>query len=388
MTNSWRNYNINPLKSLKPGVFQGNTGDARIGSIGVIAHESIHSFGLPDLYDTDGEGAGMGKIAVMAAGSHGNSNTGSGWLPSFATGWSRMELSQYFHTNVIDITQDTFDLKLSPIHVENKMYRIPHPDPQTDDYWLIEFRSDRGVNNFDRLIPESGLSISHIADNLDHHHPNDDSKPPARRGESGYGVSLEQKDGKFESQHGSTTINNDLYTTGDEFSPYTLPASTSRRGVPSGIKIHNIRNSGDLVMFDVEFESPPVPEIKFVDYSFSPNIPASIDHLKLSSIYTTLKKSSFTDSTLSITVSTANVPDGTDITMSINPGWITATASITMNNNIGSISIPTSNFYNVTFDDHPDTDWPFPNIITYNLTTGSGARAWSWNDWVAIINDD
>jgi len=66
VTNSWRNYNINPFKSLKPGAFLGNTGDARIGSIGVIAHESLHSFGLPDLYDTDGEGAGMGKISVMA----------------------------------------------------------------------------------------------------------------------------------------------------------------------------------------------------------------------------------------------------------------------------------------------------------------------------------
>jgi M6 family metalloprotease-like protein len=51
-------YNINP------GVW--DVCGSQISRIGVVAHETSHFLGLPDLYDPDGSGYGVGIYCLMA----------------------------------------------------------------------------------------------------------------------------------------------------------------------------------------------------------------------------------------------------------------------------------------------------------------------------------
>jgi len=68
--------------------------------IGVFCHEFGHAFGLPDLYDADGGGQGIGHHGLMGAG---NWNTPSN--PAHMCAWSKMELGWIVPTAVGPVPQ-------------------------------------------------------------------------------------------------------------------------------------------------------------------------------------------------------------------------------------------------------------------------------------------
>src|SRR5213076_892437 len=59
----------------------------QIMSVGTVAHETGHGFGLPDLYDTGGETEGVGRWSLMGAG-----NYSSPLSPARMDAWSLNEL--------------------------------------------------------------------------------------------------------------------------------------------------------------------------------------------------------------------------------------------------------------------------------------------------------
>ena len=235
-----------------------NNNITNIIPIGVIVHESLHMFGLPDFYDTDFSSKGAGYLSVMASGSWGV-NSQSPWLPAFATPYTRSKLSRFFTANLIDINGTETNLSLPPISRTDKTYKLTIPD-NPNEYWLLENKKEEG---FDRNLNDEGIIIWHVvesvANNRNEYSSND-------RGESGYKMSLEASDGLFnlERKKSNHTTRGRLWKPGQEFSPYSSPSTVMQNGNSTGIKVYNIRESGDDMLFDVEYITEPEAKINTV----------------------------------------------------------------------------------------------------------------------------
>ncbi|MBM3322975.1 M6 family metalloprotease domain-containing protein, partial [candidate division WOR-3 bacterium] len=155
--------------------------------IGVYCHEWGHALGLPDLYDTDGGGEGLGNWSLMAGGSWGG-NGNSPYYPVHLDPWSRMELGWLCPTAVR--SRNLYSIP----NIENnaKAYWLMARERTFKEYFLVE---NRRKTRFDTLLYNSGLLIYHI----------DDSVIARRRGSNAvnaggtgwrYGVALEQADGQ------------------------------------------------------------------------------------------------------------------------------------------------------------------------------------------------
>jgi M6 family metalloprotease-like protein len=172
-------YTIDPERS-------NYSNNGTMACIGVFCHEWGHGLGLPDLYDVDGGGEGLGNWSVMAAGSWGGDGN-SPYYPVHPDAWSKLELGW-----------------LNPTAVRGRnRYSLPQVESNDRDYWLISrnrtFKEyflveNREKTQFDRNLYNSGLLIYHI----------DDSVVTARRASNAvnndgtgwkYGVALEQADG-------------------------------------------------------------------------------------------------------------------------------------------------------------------------------------------------
>lgn len=151
--------------------------------IGVFCHEWGHALGLPDLYDTDYSGAGLGYWCLMAGGSWGG-NGSSPWYPVHLSVWAKMDLGW-----------------LNPTAVRMRdFYSIPQVETNSKAYWLISrqrtFREyflieNRRKTGFDANMMGQGLLIYHIDDSVIRRA----RASNAVNNGSIYGVALEQADG-------------------------------------------------------------------------------------------------------------------------------------------------------------------------------------------------
>jgi M6 family metalloprotease-like protein len=122
-----------------------------ITPIGVVCHEFGHILGLPDLYNTFNNGAGIGDFDLMASGSWNGqgvmpSNL-SAWCKSFL-GWQQPTALQIGSYSLLNASENNVSYKITTSH--------------TNEYFLLENRQHVG---FDQGLPGTGLAIWHINTN-------------------------------------------------------------------------------------------------------------------------------------------------------------------------------------------------------------------------------
>ena len=125
-----------------------------LASIGTFCHEYTHTFGIPDLYDTDNEGSGgfaetlWMSMGLMDAGNQNN----RGYTPP---NYCAIERWYFGMSEPLILTEGKHTLR--PIQEEGAYYRIPTDDP--DELFLLECRTQEG---WDAYIGGSGLVVYHI----------------------------------------------------------------------------------------------------------------------------------------------------------------------------------------------------------------------------------
>jgi M6 family metalloprotease-like protein len=113
--------------------------------IGVLAHETGHALGLPDLYDYDGTSQGIGSWGLMGTGSHVAHHS-----PAHLSAWEKEQLGW---VNVSWLQNVDSTMRIAPVQRSRTIYRF---DGEAGEYLLFENRQRIGT---DRFIPGTGLLV-------------------------------------------------------------------------------------------------------------------------------------------------------------------------------------------------------------------------------------
>ena len=122
--------------------------------IGTICHEILHTIGLPDLYDVNGEAEGacnplFGSISIMDKGNLNNYGNTPPWL-----GAVERELLGLLYTEEVEPGRHYY---LPSIESSGMALKVSTSNP--GEYFLIEYRSG---TKWDAHIGGSGLLVYHI----------------------------------------------------------------------------------------------------------------------------------------------------------------------------------------------------------------------------------
>jgi M6 family metalloprotease-like protein len=246
-----------------------STSGTNILRVGVIAHETGHFFGLPDLYDTDNTSEGIGSYCLMA-----NSwgFDGTQYHPPQFSAWCRQQLG---FTVPTVITGGVYNIGRAETVSQSYRINIGYP---SGEYLLVENRQPWG---FETDMPQGGLCIWHIdeakAGNTSEGYPGQAGWPANN---NHYKIALLQADGLYEMEKNLNRGNGaDVFRGGGVSSlgsaTNTWPNTASYKG---GV-IVNVSNafsaisvSGSNMSFTLSTGTPPPPP---------PTIPVAVDATNL-----------------------------------------------------------------------------------------------------------
>ena len=193
-------------------------------TIGVYCHELAHNLGLPDLYDTTLQSAGIGPYGLMGTGAWGRRDAYPGDGPVHPCAWSRIFMGW---ATVRELTEGSW------VAYPGEVYRTTQ-NCASGEAFLLENRQQAF---FDTGLPGSGILIWHVDDRVD---GNDDPNH--------FQVDLEEADGMQDLELDSSARGSpqDFFFAGnrDELGPETLPDSTANDGQATGVRIFAIGAPG------------------------------------------------------------------------------------------------------------------------------------------------
>ncbi|MBO7544335.1 MAG: M6 family metalloprotease domain-containing protein [Bacteroidales bacterium] len=224
-----------------------------MASIGTFCHEYSHTFGLPDLYDTDyGGSGGTGKglwrsLGLMDAGNQNN----NGYTPPYYNAIDRHELGL---SEGIPLTVGAHTLE--PIHLSGKYYIMETNNP--GEYYLFECRSSQ---KWDAYCGGTGLLIYHIdqSQNL----VLNKTAELRWRANTLNCVPSHQCADVVPANPNASVVSQVFWPNGTykSYTPQGDPAFVYWDGTDSFLALVDIRKNGDSVSFTVTDEFAPVPSV-------------------------------------------------------------------------------------------------------------------------------
>ena len=207
------------------------------GQKGVIAHEFLHSLGLPDLYRGSGSGKPVGEWDIMALNSV---------FLQYPLAYLRKDW-----VGIDTITKSgTYTLEPVSSNPNTQAFIIKTPLSEKE-FFMVEYRK-KGNSYNDELegkIPGSGLIIYRVNTREYTNFAGDkDFLYIFRPGETGEGDAAGNIREAFLSEESGRTS----YGTADMNSKITDGAITYSSGLNSRIVIKNVSSAGDTISFDVE----------------------------------------------------------------------------------------------------------------------------------------
>jgi immune inhibitor A len=210
--------------------------------LGVCAHELGHLlFGLPDLYDTDGDAEGVGNWCLMGGGSW----NGGGHTPAHPSAWCKVQHKWVTSVNITANSKRT----IKNVHTSREVLRLWSGGKTSQEYFLAEYRPQSG---FDKQLPGPGMLVWHIDDSIE---DNSNQVHPK--------VALLQADGL---KHLESASNR-----GDAGDPFpgisgnhnltsaSNPNTLSYGGLDSSVEISNMVKVADGVQADVKVKTTSSP---------------------------------------------------------------------------------------------------------------------------------
>jgi immune inhibitor A len=220
--------------------------------IAVMCHEMGHLVGLPDLYDYSRTSWGVGYWGLMGYGAWGAGGN-TPWSPSHLEAWSKVEAG-FVVPEVL--THDTFDLHVLDIETHPIAYKVWRNGRNTDTCFYLENRQQKG---FDTPLPGAGLCIWHIdpaAGSMDN--VVDMEEDSTFHLDSGPGVRPDPH--VYHQELGDTSDVLPGIWNRRFFDNNSKPNSRARNGSSTGVAVRYIRQVGDTIICDVQFDVTGTPE--------------------------------------------------------------------------------------------------------------------------------